>query len=60
MIDDGMMLKTRHLATQYGAGNVIVNFWRNSFHIYTRLGKVTVSVPATVTCSGTCTFTGTR
>ena len=41
MIEDGMMLKARHLAGQYGDGMTILSFWRNSFFIYTRLGKVT-------------------
>ena len=31
-----------HLAVQYGAGRAVIDFWRDMFLWYTRLGKVTM------------------
>ena len=35
-----LMPVLRHLAVQYGDGEAIVEFWRNDFFTYNRLGKV--------------------
>ena len=40
MIHEGVILKARHQAIQYGAGRVIVDFWRDSLYLYNLLGKV--------------------
>ena len=51
MIDSGVMLIARHKALEYGDGEAVVEFWRDSFHIYNLQGKVLCNlylVPCTV------------
>ena len=40
MVDSGVTLIGQHMAVEYGDGESIVSFWRNSMHIYSMQGKV--------------------
>ena len=48
MIHEGVILKARHQAIQHGAGNVIVDFWRDSLYLYNLLGKVGDDMPVII------------
>ena len=40
MVDSGVTLIARHMAVEYGDGESIVSFWRDSQYIYNLQGKV--------------------
>ena len=40
MIDSGVMLLGRRMAVEYGDGESILAFWRDSQHVFNLLGKV--------------------
>ena len=49
MIDSGVTLIARRMAVEYGDGECILEFWRDSLHVYNKLGKVRVSHKSLVT-----------
>ena len=40
MVDSGVTLIARHMAVEYGDGESIVSFWKDSQYIYNIQGKV--------------------